>query len=119
VDTTRDIGYKVDEYGLVLVNFKNLVHRGELITDEPYMLTSLMDQVFYVEDEREPDWACTVRTKSWNVYDVGHGEGPHDACANYHECELLLLTSSNDHDPQVDFDHVRPELDPIQAYVIQ
>jgi len=54
-DTTRDIGYKVDEYGLVLVNFKNLVHRGELIADEPYVLTLQVDQVFEVEDERDPD----------------------------------------------------------------
>jgi hypothetical protein len=105
-DTTRDIGYMVNEYGLVLVNFKKFVHRGDLITDEPYMLTTQVDQVFYVGDERDPDWACAVRTKPNNVYDVGHGEGHHDACANYHECEPLLLTSNNDHDPQDDFDHV-------------
>jgi hypothetical protein len=54
-DTTRDVGYKVDKYGLVLVNFKNLVHRGELIADEPYVLTLQVDQVFEVEDERDPD----------------------------------------------------------------
>jgi hypothetical protein len=56
VDSTRDKGYKVDEYGLIFVNFKNLVHKGEMITDEPYMLTSQVDQVFYVEDERDRDW---------------------------------------------------------------
>jgi hypothetical protein len=36
----RDKGYKVDEYDLIFVNFKNLVHRGEMIINEPYVLTS-------------------------------------------------------------------------------
>jgi hypothetical protein len=39
-DTTRDRGYKVDEYGMVLVNFNRLVHRGDWETDDSYMLTS-------------------------------------------------------------------------------
>jgi hypothetical protein len=115
-DTTRDIGNKVNEYGLVLVNFKKLVHTGKLITDEPYVLITQVDQVFYVEDKRDPGWACAVRTKPRNVYDVGD-EGHDDACANYHECEPLLLTSNNDHDLRDDFDHIRPDLDLIPVYV--
>jgi hypothetical protein len=39
-DTTSDRGYKIDDYGLVFVNVNHFVHRGELITDEPYVLTS-------------------------------------------------------------------------------
>jgi hypothetical protein len=70
-DNTRDMGYKVDKNGLMLVNFKNLIHKGELTIDESYMLTSQVNQVFYVEDERNPNWACTVRTKPRNMYDVG------------------------------------------------
>jgi hypothetical protein len=38
-DNTRNKGYKVDKYGLMLVNFKNLIHRGDQISNEPYMLT--------------------------------------------------------------------------------
>jgi hypothetical protein len=30
----------MDKHGLMLVNFKNLIHRGDQITDEPYVLTS-------------------------------------------------------------------------------
>jgi hypothetical protein len=70
-DPTRDRGFRVDDYGLVFVNFNHLVHRGKLITNEPYVLTSQDDQVFYVEDERNPDWVCAVRTKLRNFYDVG------------------------------------------------
>jgi hypothetical protein len=47
-DNTRGRGYKLDKHGLTLVNFKNLVHRGDKITDEPYVLTSQVSQVFYV-----------------------------------------------------------------------
>jgi hypothetical protein len=117
-DTTRDIGYKVNEYGLVLVNFKKLVHTGKLISDEPYVLTTQVDQVFYVEDERDPGWACAIRTKPRNIYNVG-GEGHDDACANYQKCEPLLLTSNNDHDLQDDFDHIQPDVDLIPAYVLK
>jgi hypothetical protein len=61
----------VDKHSLTLVNFKNLVHRGDQITDESYVLTSQVEQVFYVEDERDPNWACVMRTKPINAYDVG------------------------------------------------
>lgn len=50
----RDKGYKVDKYDIVLVNFNRLVHRGDRETDDPYMLTSQVDQVFYVKDGRNP-----------------------------------------------------------------
>jgi hypothetical protein len=89
----------VDEYNLVHVNFKNLVHKGEMITNKSYVLTSQVDQIYYVEDERDPNWACAVSTKPNNIYDIGQGEWPHDTCSNYHECEPLLLASNNDHDP--------------------
>jgi hypothetical protein len=38
-DPTMDRGFRIDDYGLVFVNFNHLVHRGELITDELYVLT--------------------------------------------------------------------------------
>jgi hypothetical protein len=56
VDNTRDRGWKLDKHGLTLVNFKNLVHRGDQVTDEPYVLTSQVEQVFYVEHGRDHDW---------------------------------------------------------------
>jgi len=74
-DPTIDRGFRIDDYGLVFVNFNHLVHRGELITDKPYVLTSQVDQVFYVEDGRNPNWVCAVHTKPQSVYDVGQGKG--------------------------------------------
>jgi hypothetical protein len=114
-DTTRDRGYKVDEYGMVLVNFNRLVHRGDRETNDTYVLTSQVDQVFYVEDERNPSWACVVQTKHRNVYNDGQGDGSHDAFDTYHLFEPFLLTRINDNDPSDDFDHARPDSGPILA----
>jgi hypothetical protein len=109
----------VDKHGLTLVNFKNLVHRGDQITNELYVLTSQVEQVFYVDDEKDPNWACTVKTKLRNVYDVGQGQGPDDDQANYHESEPLQLDHNHHYDPQEeDVDYFRTYLPPIQAYVI-
>jgi hypothetical protein len=58
-----------------------------------------------------------VRTKPRNVYDVGLGEGSHGAVTTYHECEPLVLTSGNLHDPNDDFEHNRPNIDPIEVRV--
>jgi hypothetical protein len=117
-NSTRGKGYKEDEYGLTFVNLKNLVHKGEMITDEAYVLTSQVNQVFYVEDKRDRDWACVVKTKPRNVYDIDRGEGPHDVCENHHECEPLIMTSPDYHNPENDVDYVRVDVDPIEAYVI-
>lgn len=54
-DPKMDRGFKIDDYGLVFVNFNHLIHRGDLINDEPYVLTSQVDQVFYVEDGKNPN----------------------------------------------------------------
>jgi hypothetical protein len=53
-DTTRDRGYKVDKYGMTLINFNRHVHNGDRETDDPYVLTSQVGQAFYDEDKRNP-----------------------------------------------------------------
>ena len=54
-DNTIGKEYKLDNHGLTLINFKNLVHRGDKIINESYVLTSQVSQVFYVNDDRDPD----------------------------------------------------------------
>jgi len=116
-DPTIDRGFRIDDYGLVFVNFNHLVHSRELITDEPYVLTSQVDQAFYVEDGRNPNWVCAVRTKLRNVYDIGQGEGSNDAGATYHEYVPFVLAIANLHDMNDEFEHDRPDIDPIEAPV--
>ena len=118
-DHTKDRGWKVDKHGLTLVNFKNLVHRGNQIIDEPYMLTSQVEKVFYAEDERDLEQTCDMRTKPINVYDVGQGQGIDDNQANYHESEPLQLDHNHYYDPhENDIDYIRTDLPTIEAYVI-
>ena len=53
VNTSR--GYKIDEYGFILVNFSRPIHTGERLNDEPFILASQASQVYYVEDVRQKD----------------------------------------------------------------
>jgi hypothetical protein len=64
---------------------------GERITDDPYVLSSQVSEVYYVRDDRNLNWCCVVRTKSRNEYDVGQGEGDNYEGLNYHESEPLNL----------------------------
>jgi hypothetical protein len=70
--------YKMDEYGFVLVNFTHLIHTGERISDDPFILSSQASQVYYVVDERNPDWVVVVMTKLRDVYDFGEGQANED-----------------------------------------
>jgi hypothetical protein len=81
-------GYKKDEYGFDLLNFKNLIHMGVQITDDPFVLPNQVSQVYYVQDPKNSNLAVVVRTKPRNVYDVGNGESEDYAEADsYHEHE--------------------------------
>nr|GMD65987.1 transposon protein, putative, CACTA, En/Spm sub-class, expressed [Ipomoea batatas] len=42
----------------------------KLQTDEPYVLASQAEQVYYVSDIKEPNWHVVVKTKSRNFYDL-------------------------------------------------
>jgi hypothetical protein len=53
------------------------------------------------------------------VYDVGQGEGNSDADNAYHESVPLVLPTDDLHDMNDEFDHDRPDIDPIEAHVIQ
>jgi hypothetical protein len=89
-----------------------------MITYDPYVITSQLDQVFYVKDKRDQDWACVVKTKPINVYDVGWGTGPHDVCEIHHKCKLLIMTSPDYHNPKDDVNYVQVDVYPIKAFVI-
>jgi hypothetical protein len=83
------------------------------------VLTFQVEQVFYVENGRDPDWACIVRTKPKNVYNVGQGQGPDEEQPNYHKSVPLQLDHNYHYDSQEeDVDYVRIDLSPIEAYVI-
>ena len=71
VDFISGKGCKKDEFGFSLANFSRLIHTGDRLIDEPYVLASWALQVFYVEDVRHKDWVVVVKTKPKEVFDVG------------------------------------------------
>ncbi|XP_030951560.1 uncharacterized protein LOC115975061 [Quercus lobata] len=70
-DVISGRGCKKDDFGFPLVNFSRLIHTGDRLIDEPYVLASQALQVFYVEDVRHKDWMVVVKTKPREVFDVG------------------------------------------------
>ncbi|XP_075640179.1 uncharacterized protein LOC142611913 [Castanea sativa] len=63
-------------YGVLIdiieLNYSDkLIHKGDRLIDEPYVLASQALQVFYVEDVRHKDWMVVVQTKPREVFDVG------------------------------------------------
>jgi hypothetical protein len=114
----KDRGYSEDEYGITLVDFKNLIHTGEKISDDPYVLSLQISQVYYVHDDKNLDWCCLVRTKPRNVYDVGQGEGNNDEGLNYHESEPLNLNINQDPN-DVDYPDVHCARNDVPAFEVE
>ena len=48
-----------------------MIHTGDRLIDEPYVLASQASQVFYMEDVRHKNWVVVVKTKPREVFDVG------------------------------------------------
>lgn len=62
-------GYKVDEYGITSI------HRGfSLKIDEPFVLESQVEQVFYVQDPRHDDWNVVIKIEPRDLYSMPKGE---------------------------------------------
>lgn len=64
-------GLKKDDYGFTLVNFKHLLYMKPQESDEPYILASQAQQVFYVQDPVEDDWNVVLKMKPRDLYEVG------------------------------------------------
>ena len=97
VDVDSGRGYKTDKFGFPLVNFTRLIHKGDRLIDEPYVLASQASQVFYVEDPRHKDWMVVVKTKARDVFDVGTGASSDDDVDNFCENVHYNITIDNAH----------------------
>ncbi|XP_010276919.1 PREDICTED: probable polygalacturonase [Nelumbo nucifera] len=69
-------GIKKDGFGFTLVNFMRLCQTGKNLHDEPFVLTSQVEQVFYVKDPIDIDWNAVV-IKTRELYDM-HENGLED-----------------------------------------
>jgi len=97
VDVTREREWMKDESGLILVNFTHLIHIGDNITDDPFILSYQASQVYYVVDDRNPNWVAVLQTKARDVYDVSQGGSNEDIDETYREYEPFDLQIQDTH----------------------
>ncbi|XP_028064106.1 uncharacterized protein LOC114285228 [Camellia sinensis] len=79
-------GLKQDGFGFTLVNFNHLLYTKKQNSDEPFILASQAQQVFYVNDPVEADWDVVVRMKPRDLYEVC-GEQPINDGEHHNEVE--------------------------------
>ena len=77
-------GYKEDKYGFILINTKH-----KLMTNEPYVLASQAEQVYYVKDTKDPNWLLVVKTKPRDWYDM-----PDEVCQENEDVGSVSFTSN-------------------------
>ena len=61
----RGKGIKTDIYGFTCVNFLR-----SLRSNEPFILASQAQQVFYVKDVSDPNWYVVQKTHPRDLYDM-------------------------------------------------
>ncbi|KAH1057539.1 hypothetical protein J1N35_035604 [Gossypium stocksii] len=66
-------GIKSDQFGFTMVNFSRLIHTGEQLIDEPYVLSSQVKQVFYSKDPTDEGWYVVLRNSPRDLFDMGNG----------------------------------------------
>ncbi|GKB09160.1 hypothetical protein Tco_0837472, partial [Tanacetum coccineum] len=86
VDIRPSRGLKKDKYGFPLVNYSRpLVHTGEKLSDDPFIISSQAKQVFYIDDIRDVGWSHVILTKLKDIYDMGSDENK-DEFDSYTQC---------------------------------
>ena len=68
VDFNRGL-IKHDDFGFTLVNFNHLLYRRQQLIDEPFILASQAQQVFYVQDPVDENWHVVVKTRPRDFFD--------------------------------------------------
>ncbi|WVZ49928.1 hypothetical protein U9M48_001243 [Paspalum notatum var. saurae] len=55
-DVHHRAGLRKDEFGFTLVNFSRKIHTGENLDHDPFVFSSQVEQVFYIEDPKAKGW---------------------------------------------------------------
>ena len=63
-------GKKEDTFKFTLVNFNHLLYPNDLPTDEPFILASQAEQVWYASDALEPQWHVVVKMTQRGLFDM-------------------------------------------------
>ena len=70
-DVHHKAGIIRDEFGFTHVNFSRKIHTGEKLEDEPFVFSSQVDQVFYIQNPRSENWNTMVKFKPRDIFDMG------------------------------------------------
>ncbi|KAL7211716.1 hypothetical protein ACSBR2_014553 [Camellia fascicularis] len=63
-------GKTEDVFNFTLVNFNHLLYRDDRITNEPFILASQAEQVWYVADPLQPGWQVVVKMSQRGLFDM-------------------------------------------------
>ncbi|CAH9072805.1 unnamed protein product [Cuscuta europaea] len=58
--------------GATLVNFSYLTHTGANLLDDPFVLASQVDKVFYAKDSKSEDWLVVRHVKVRDMFNLGN-----------------------------------------------
>lgn len=90
-------GIKEDRYGFTLININ-----GKLKTNEPYVLATQVEQVYYVKDTKDPNWQVVVKTKPRDLYDLPFDEEVGDMpCQENDEIGFTVMSNALEDDDEV------------------
>ncbi|WVZ50949.1 hypothetical protein U9M48_002152 [Paspalum notatum var. saurae] len=73
-DVHHRVGMKQDEFGFTLLNSTRLIHTGHKLMDDPFVFSSQVEQLFYVQDGKHNDWCILIRVKPRDLFDMGRTE---------------------------------------------
>ncbi|XP_028548537.1 uncharacterized protein LOC114579038 [Dendrobium catenatum] len=66
---TTGTSVKQDQFGYTLVNFSRLIHTGDKLEDDPFVFSSQVEPVYYIQDPKNTNWNFVVRMRPRDVYD--------------------------------------------------
>jgi hypothetical protein len=70
-DVHYKAGLRQDEFGYSHVNFSRKIHTGDKLEDDPFVFSSQVQQVFYVQNPKAAPWNTVVRVSPRDNFDMG------------------------------------------------
>ncbi|KAH0669665.1 hypothetical protein KY285_023833 [Solanum tuberosum] len=101
-------GYRIDKYSFTSVNTY-----CSLNTNEPFVLASQSEQVFYLKDILDKDWLVVVKTNPQDLFNMPEVEEAvmNEEAYQQEEVECNILCP-NDHEPDIHVSLYRDDVEP-------
>jgi len=85
-----DRGCKKDKFGFVSVNFSRTIY-----SNDPFVLTSQIRQVFYVKESIDTNWHVVVKNQPGDFYDMYGQENPDNTWLYLHRQTRIIESLSD------------------------